>query len=135
MAEARVVFHYPKGLIDAPIVSRVARQFDLDFNILRANITPDSEGLLVLELTGEADEVSRALDWAREQGVTIQALEKDVVRDEERCTQCGACVTICPTPALRTDPDRLEVVFDADECVACELCVPACPSRAMTVAF
>ena len=135
MADARVVFHYPRNLIDVPIISQVSSQFDLDFNILRANITPDSEGLLVLELTGDAAEISRALDWAREQGVATQALEKDVVRDEDVCTQCGACVTICPTDALRTDPETQEVLFDADECVACELCVPACPPRAMTVAF
>ncbi|MBD3292106.1 MAG: 4Fe-4S dicluster domain-containing protein [Armatimonadia bacterium] len=135
MAEARVVFHYPRTLIDVPIISQVAREFDLDFNILRANITPDSEGLLVLELAGDAGEISRALDWAREQGVTTQELEKDVVRDDEVCTQCGACVTICPTDALRADPETHEVLFDADECVACELCVPACPPRAMTVAF
>ncbi len=135
MAKARVVFHYPKGLIDAPIVSQLARGFDLDFNILRANITPDSEGLLVLELTGDAEEVGRALDWSADQGVSIQALEKDVVRDEDVCTQCGACVTICPTGALHAEPETREVLFDADECVACELCVPACPPRAMTVAF
>jgi ferredoxin len=130
-----VVFHYPKSLIDTPIISQVAREFELDFNILRANITPDSEGLLVLELEGAADEVSRALQWAGDQGVSIQELEKDVVRDDDVCTQCGACVTICPTEALRTDPQTQEVLFDADECVACELCVPACPPRAMTVAF
>ncbi|MFO8081464.1 MAG: NIL domain-containing protein [Armatimonadota bacterium] len=135
MAEARVVFHYPRTLIDAPIVSNLAREFDLDFNILRANITPDSEGLLVLELTGAATEVSRALEWAAGQGVDIQALEKDVVRDEDVCTQCGACVTICPTEALVKDAQTQEVAFIADECVACELCVPACPPRAMSVAF
>ncbi|MGI5817345.1 MAG: NIL domain-containing protein [Armatimonadota bacterium] len=135
MAESRVVFHYPRTLIDVPIVSKVAREFDLDFNILRANITPDSEGLLVLELTGDAGEISRALQWATDQGISIQALEKDVVRDDDVCTQCGACVTICPTDALRKDPLTQEVLFDADECVACELCVPACPPRAMAVAF
>lgn len=135
MAEARVVFHYPRTLIDVPIVSNLAREFDLDFNILRANITPDSEGLLVLELTGDATEVSRALEWAGGQGVEIQALEKDVVRDDDVCTQCGACVTICPTEALVKDPQTQEVAFIADECVACELCVPACPPRAMSVAF
>lgn len=135
MAESRVVFHYPRTLIDVPIVSKVAREFDLEFNILRANITPDSEGLLVLELSGPAGEISRALDWARAQGIATQELEKDVVRDDEVCTQCGACVTICPTDALRKDPVTQEVLFDAEECVACELCVPACPPRAMTVAF
>jgi len=40
MATRRVVVHYPRHLIDVPLVSRMARQFDLEFNILRANITP-----------------------------------------------------------------------------------------------
>lgn len=135
MAKARVVFHYPRALIDVPIVSQVAREYELEFNILRANITPDAEGLLVLELTGDQMQIGRALDWAHEQGVTTQELERDVVRDDDVCTQCGACVTVCPTDALRNAPEMREVLFDADECVACELCVPACPPRAMTVAF
>ncbi|MEA3401649.1 MAG: 4Fe-4S binding protein [Armatimonadota bacterium] len=135
MAKARVVFHYPRALIDAPIASRVARDFDLEFNILRANITPDSQGLLVLELSGDPQALSDALEWAGEQGVAVQPLERDVVRDDDLCTQCGACVTICPTAALSRDPRTQEVGFDPEECVACELCVPACPPHAMTVAF
>ncbi len=135
MAKTRVVFHYPRTLIDVPVVSRIAREYDLDFNILRANITPDAEGLLVLELAGDAAEITRALEWANAQGVSTQALEKDVVRDDDECTQCGVCVTICPTDALRKDPVTQEVLFTPDDCVACELCVPACPPRAMAVAF
>ncbi|MGD9496537.1 MAG: NIL domain-containing protein [Armatimonadota bacterium] len=135
MASARVVLHYPSRLIDAPIVSRLARDFGLEFNILRANITPQAQGLLVLGLEGDAGDIASALQWAREQGVWVQALEKDVVRNDDHCTQCGACVTICPTQALRLDPQTQRVVFDPQQCVACELCVPACPPRAMTVSF
>lgn len=135
MSDTRVVFHYPKKLVDAPIVSGMTEKFGLQFNILRANITPDAEGLLVLELTGDAADIERALDWAIDQGVTVQPLEKDVARDEDACTHCGACVTICPTGALHRDEDTDEIVFDASKCTACELCVPACPPRAMSVQF
>ena len=71
----------------------------------------------------------------REIGVRVQPLEKDIVRNEEKCTQCGACVTICPTNALAIDLETREVSFDSDRCIACELCVPVCPPRAMEVAF
>jgi len=135
MATRRVVFHYPRQLIDSPVISQIVSKFNLEFNILRANITPQSEGLLVLGLEGAEADIEQALAWVQEQGVTVQPLEKDVVRNEQGCTHCGACVTICPTKALYKVLETQEVVFDPDRCIACELCVPACPPRAMEVAL
>jgi len=133
MAARRVVIHYPRHLIDAPLVSRMVREYDLEFNILRASITPQSEGVIVLAIEGDAGSVAGALDWLRGQGLRVQALEKDVARDEARCTHCGACVTICPTGALAKQYDSQQVRFTPADCIACELCVPACPPGAMRV--
>lgn len=136
MAERRVVLHYPRTLIDQPIVSRLIRHYGLEVNILRANITPDQEGVMVVVLEGEPQAIEAGTKWVEEQGVRVQPLELDVVRDENRCTQCGACVVVCPTGALRVeDPESQIVIFDSDRCIACELCVPACPPRAMRVRF
>ena len=135
MASQRIVLHFPQRLIDEPIVSRLVREYDLDFNILRANITPESEGLLVLELTGEEPRLRDGLDYMRALGVRTQRLSQDVVRDESKCTQCGGCTTSCPVGALSLSPETREVSFDAEKCIACELCVPVCPPRAMTVQF
>lgn len=133
MAVRRVVIHYPKQLIDSPLISQLVRQYNLEFNILRANITPQSEGLMVLGLEGAEADIESALAWARDQGLRVQPLEKDVTRDEARCTQCGVCVTICPSNALYKDAQTQEVHFASEECIACELCVPVCPPRAMEV--
>jgi ferredoxin len=135
MATRRVVFHYPKQSVDVPVVSRLVRDYELEVNILRANVTPDAEGLLVLGLEGTPEHLDKALAWVQEQGVTVQPLEKDVVRADEKCNECGACITICPTQALYREVKTQRVYFDADRCIACELCVPVCPPRAMTVAF
>ncbi len=135
MATRRVVFRYPRHLIDAPVVSQIVRTYNLEFNILRANITPQSEGLMVLGLEGSSEDLDKALAWVQEQGVEVQPLERDIVRNEDQCTHCGACVTICPTEALYKDIVTQEVHFDSDKCIACELCVPACPPRAMEVKF
>ncbi len=135
MATRRVVFHYPRQLIDSPVVSQIVSKYNLEFNILRANITPQSEGVMVLGLEGAEDDIERALSWVQKQGVAVQPLEKDVVRNEQECTHCGACVTICPTGALYKHIATQEVLFDSDKCIACELCVPACPPRAMEVAL
>ncbi len=135
MATRRVVLHYPRQLIDSPVVSQIVSKYNLEFNILRANITPQSEGLMVLGLQGTEDDIEQALAWVQEQGVAVQPLEKDVVRNGDKCTHCGACVTICPTEALYKDAATQEVLFDSGKCIACELCVPACPPRAMEVAL
>ncbi len=135
MATRRVVFHYPEQMIDVPVVSRLARDYDLEFNILRANVTPNAEGVMVLGLEGTEENLRKGLAWVEKQGVTVQPLEKDVVRLEDKCTECGACLTICPTQALYRDAPTQRVYFDPDRCIACELCVPVCPPRAMAVAF
>ena len=135
MASQRTVLHFPRQLIDQPIVSRLVREYDLEFNILRANITPESEGLMVLDLSGEESRLAEGLQYIQSLGVRTQRLAQDVSRDERLCTHCGACITICPVDALTVVPDTREVLFDAEKCIACELCVPVCPPRAMVVKF
>lgn len=135
MAESRVVLHFPKQLLDQPVISNMVQRYGLGFNILRADITADQEGLMVLGLVGDPEKIEGAVEWMREQGVRVQPLEKDVTRDDERCTDCGACIVICPTAALAMDLDTREVEFDADKCVACGVCVPVCPPRAMSIHF
>jgi ferredoxin len=131
----RIVLHFPHRLVDKPIVSRLVKDFDLDFNILRASVTPGEEGLLVMELTGEQRNYDKGVKYLTEAGVKIQSLSQDVVRNEARCTHCGACITICPSGAFSLEPGTRKVMFDNSKCVVCELCVKACPPRAMELYF
>jgi len=131
----RIVLHFPSRLVDRPIVSHLVRDFELDFNILKASIVPDAEGLLVLELTGEQANYDRGIRYLTKAGVRIQSLSQDVTRNEERCTHCGACITICPTGAFELDPVTRRVNFDNEKCLACELCIKACPPQAMELHF
>ena len=131
----RIVLHFPKRLVDKPIVSRLVKDFALDFNILKAEVTPGEEGLLVMELIGDQRNYDQGVKYLTEEGVKIQSLSQDVVRNEARCTHCGACVTICPTGAFSLEAGTRKVLFDNSKCVVCELCVKACPPRAMELYF
>lgn len=131
----RIVLHFPKRLTDRPIVSRLVKDYDLDFNILKALVTPEEEGLLVLELSGEQQEYDKGIRYLTQTGVKIQSLSQDVIRNEERCTHCGACIAICPSGAFELDPATRRVNFYNERCVACGLCIKACPPRAMEVHF
>lgn len=131
----RVVLHFPPRLVDKPIVSRMVKNFSLEFNILRASISPGEEGLMVVELSGEQRNYDKGVKYLTEAGVRIQSLSQDVVRNESRCTHCGACITLCPTGAFSLEPGTRKVIFDNDKCVVCELCIKACPPRAMELYF
>lgn len=131
----KIVLRFPKRLVDRPIVYRLVKDFDLEFNILKASITPEQEGLLVLELKGNQVEYDKGIDFLIKGGVKIQSLSQDVTRNEEKCTSCGACITVCPTKAFSVEPKTRLVLFDNEKCVACGACIPACPARAMEVHF
>ena len=135
MDSKRIVLKFPHKLVDQPIVYKLVKDFDLEFNILKAYVTPREEGLMVLELKGEGANLDKALKYVKSIGVTVQPLSKDIKRNESKCTHCGACVPICPTGALVTDPLTRKVLFYDTKCIACELCIKACPPRAMELHF
>ena len=131
----RIVLRFPRRLVDRPIVSRLVKDFNLDFNILKASVTPDEEGLLVLELSGKQGDYDKGIEYLTKTGVRIQSLSQDVTRNEERCTHCGACITVCPTGAFELEPLTRRVNFLNEKCLACGLCIKACPPRAMELHF
>ncbi len=133
----RVVLHFPKRLVEQPVIYHLVKDYNLEFNILRASITaePEEEGLLVLQLKGEQDEYDKGVKFLLKAGVKIQSLSQDVTRNEARCTHCGACVTICPPGAFELDLKTRQIRFNDEKCVACGLCIKTCPPRAMEVHF
>jgi ferredoxin len=131
----RIVLHFPPRLVDRPIIYRLIKDYDLEFNILKAMVTPEEEGLLVMELKGEQGDYDKGINYLTENGVRIQSLSRDITRNEQRCTDCGACVTICPTFAFEVNPVNRRITFYGEKCVACGVCIKACPPRAIEVHF
>ena len=131
----KIVLHFSRRLVGRPIVCRLVKDYDLEFNILKAIFTPDEEGLMVLEITGEQKDYDKGIKYLTKAGIKIQALSQDVTRNEERCTHCGACITVCPAGAFELDTVTKRVNFINDKCVACGICIKACPPRAMEVHF
>ena len=55
MVSKRLVLTFPHNLLDKPIVYKLVKDFDLTFNILQARVTPEEEGLLIMELVGKKE--------------------------------------------------------------------------------
>lgn len=128
-----LILRFPVTEVQKPLVCNLARDFDLTFNILKATIFPRKEGMLVLELWGTRDNFKAGTGYLESQGVDVQNAGQEVTRDNDKCTQCGACTAVCPTGALSVERPAMTVAFDSKRCSACELCVPTCPTRAMNV--
>lgn len=131
----RVVLHFPPVVVEQPVVYHLARDYELAFNILKAQISPQEDGLMVIELSGEDSDFQRASDYLAKQGIRVQPLQQDIRRNDERCVHCGACVGVCPSEALVLERPSMQVIFRAEDCVACGECVPTCPVRAMELHF
>jgi L-aspartate semialdehyde sulfurtransferase ferredoxin len=135
ITKKRVVLHFPKRMIDEPILYHLIKDYSLEFNILKASISPEAEGLMVVELKGDQVHYDQGVRYLIDKGVQIQSLSQDVTRNEEKCTSCGACVTVCPAGAFAVDSKTMIVKFDNAKCVACGVCIKACPPRAMELHF
>lgn len=53
--------------------------------------------------------------------------------DQDACTLCMACVSICPADAVRDTPDIPQLRFVESACVQCGLCAATCPEKAITL--
>jgi len=130
-----LVLRFSKEIVDKPIITNLVRNYNLTFNILKAQIYPRKEGIVVLELQGLRSDYEKGIQYLKDVGVQIEPVAQGIRRDDDRCYQCGACTAVCPTGALHILRPEMEVLFESERCSACELCVKVCPSRAMIVTF
>ena len=56
-----------------------------------------------------------------------------VVVDQDACTLCLSCVSLCPSGALMDNPDAPQLRFQEDACLQCGICTQACPESAITL--
>ncbi len=69
---------YPPALIKEPLIYLLIKKFDIIPNIRGANVS-DEMGLLAMEIEGAQDDIDRAIAWLREQGVTVEPIEKNII--------------------------------------------------------
>ncbi len=132
MISTNVLLIFRKDIMYKPIIYKIARDFDIIFNVIEAKIFPKQEGRLILELKGTQKQINTTLEYFGKEGVEVQILAKMIKRDEDLCVHCGACTGVCRVDALYINRETMEVIFDPEKCVACGLCKTACPVNAMS---
>jgi ABC-type methionine transport system ATPase subunit len=74
----RVYLTFPENLIKQPVLSLLAKQFDVVFNIRGSTVTSEL-ALVALELDGSAAEVEKSIRWLREKGVIVEPVAKAAI--------------------------------------------------------
>jgi ferredoxin len=116
-----------------PVTYRLAKDFNIAANIIRAQVTPNQVGTLVVELSGDIDQLEAALEWMQSQEIGISQANREIVIDEDICVHCGLCTGVCPTEALTLSPQTFRLNFTRSRCVVCEQCIPTCPVQAISI--
>ncbi|MEA5450542.1 NIL domain-containing protein [Leptolyngbya sp. CCNP1308] len=128
----RVKLIFPKRSVHMPITYRLAKDFNIAANIIRAQVAPNQIGTLVVELSGDIDQLNDAIDWLEVQDIEVSSASGEIVVDEDLCVHCGLCTGVCPTRALTLDPETYRLTFARSRCIVCEQCVPTCPVQAIS---
>ncbi|MCL2814406.1 MAG: 4Fe-4S binding protein [Oscillospiraceae bacterium] len=131
MESKKIVLRFGTDISAKPIVYNLVKNYDLVVNIVQANVNPQKQGIMVLEVGGQR--YCEGMDYLRQSGVVVQSFDREIRRNEDKCFMCGACTGVCPTGALYLERPSMEVCFDENNCIVCQLCVKLCPAKAMEV--
>lgn len=132
MKSVNVLLIFKKEIMYKPIIYRLAKDFDITFNVLEAKIFPKLEGRLILGLQGDDKQINNTTNYLKDEGVEVQILAEMISRDEQKCVHCGACTAVCRVDSLCINRETMKVEFYPEKCVACGLCRQACPVNAMS---
>lgn len=78
MARRRVRLIFGKDLVTEPVIYHLGKNYNVVTNIRRADVTRE-EGWVVLEMTGDPDELDRGVVYLESRGVRVEPVEGDVV--------------------------------------------------------
>ncbi len=78
MASLKVHITFPEEKIREPIIYQIGRDYKLITNIRRADVT-EKTGWVDLELTGEPDEIERAIAGLKQKGVKVDPIERNII--------------------------------------------------------
>ncbi len=133
MSTKRFALDFPPQLAGKALTYRLVKDYDLILNILRAKITPEDAGHLVVELSGQEEQINNGIEFLKSYGVVVAPHSKDIVIETDNCIDCGACTSVCKTHALTMNKSSWKLEFDRNLCLLCGICVEACPVKAINI--
>ncbi len=115
----------PFGLEERRIINVILAQ-NISVNILKLSTGTSGTNLL---LDIPEDKINSITEELKKNDVIINKKGR-VIMDIEKCIDCGACISLCPTDALHMDEREL-LEYSLEKCIGCLLCIDSCPRMAI----
>jgi len=115
----------PFGLEERRIINVILAQ-NISVNILKLSTGTSGTNLL---LDIPEDKINSITEELKKNDVIINKKGR-VTMDIEKCIDCGACISLCPTEALHMDEKEL-LEYSLEKCIGCLLCIDSCPRLAI----
>ena len=74
----RLKLIFGPSLVKEPVIYQLGRKFEIVTNIRRADVTRD-QGWVLLEVSGEPDELDKGVEYLESRGVKVEPAEGDLV--------------------------------------------------------
>lgn len=74
----RLKLIFGSSLVKEPVIYQLGRKFEIVTNIRRADVTRD-QGWVLLEVSGEPDELDKGVEYLESRGVKVEPAEGDLV--------------------------------------------------------
>lgn len=135
MVRVKYTLVFPPESSTKPITYSLIRNFNIEVNILKGEITAGQEGRLLVELKGQETDIMHGVEFLKNENIKVVSLAKQICIEEDKCVHCGACTAVCFTKSLAMERNTWTLKFEPEKCVVCGLCVPACPLGIINISF
>ena len=78
MGRGRLKLIFGPDMVKEPVIYQLGKKFEIVTNIRRADVTRD-QGWVLLEISGEAEELDRGVSYLESCGVKVEPAEGDLV--------------------------------------------------------
>lgn len=125
----KIKINVATDLVVTPIIAEVIIETGALLNISQAHID-STKG----EITADVpkDDFDNFREALISRGVEVIVLDKPILRNEDECVECGACVSVCPVKVFTFGEDW-SVNLDEEKCIQCGTCIEMCPHGALAL--
>jgi len=125
----KVWLKFSPKMVNQAVIAPLIKKFDVNFNILRADINSKG-GKMLIEISGR--DAKKGIEYIKKAGIDVNHVKRVLKKDEKLCVDCGACISLCPVKAIEIEDDWTVDVKDK-KCVGCNLCTFSCPTKAIKI--
>ncbi|MCS3924825.1 4Fe-4S binding protein [Methanosalsum natronophilum] len=116
-------------IVGKPIVAESIVETGALLNISQAHLD-STRGELVADIENEKyTDINKALT---KRGAKVTVLDTPIIRDEDECIECGACISVCPVDVFSFEADW-SLKVEQEKCIQCGTCIQMCPHNALSL--